>query len=610
MSTEEYVWRDHVVQKLRERDRKECETFKEIIVQNNRLIDHVAQLKSDNLKLSVENEQLRNAVSTGGTGPNVAIATLEKKLLAQQEELTDLHKRKGEHSQMIVDLNLKVEQQKELIAEREHSLYEQQTANNRLRAEVQLLHSSLEELKKLNTTLLDEHTALQLAFSSLEDKMRNVQDENRYLLERLMRYRAKDADKLNEENESIIRKRSAKLKRDLEDAVREPNSAINQIVPATGSTPLHRNSSPAQFSGTTVSDEEIDEGSINGAMEALGLNDEEYISARFTAGEIGHDIARIGANMSMETLKAAGYLGQPNPTKILMKFEAHENESHAVRWSPVERMVATGGADRKVKLWDIGKSSTEPRAVLSGSSAGINSVDFDSTGAYILGTSNDYGARVWTVMDNRLRHTLTGHSGKVMAAKYVQEPIKVVTGSHDRTLKIWDLRSIACIETKFAGSSCNDLCTTDSLGSTIISGHYDKKIRFWDIRTEKQADDVLMPAKITSLDLSKDCNYLICSVRDDTIKLLDLRKNQVISTFSNEHFKISCDFARAAFNNCASKIACGSADGAIYIWNVNGFLETTLKGHSTAVNAVSWSPNSNSLASVGKSKRCIIYSDS
>lgn len=68
----------------------------------------------------MENEQLRNAVSTGGTGPNVAIATLEKKLLAQQEELTDLHKRKGEHSQMIVDLNLKVEQQKELLSEKEH----------------------------------------------------------------------------------------------------------------------------------------------------------------------------------------------------------------------------------------------------------------------------------------------------------------------------------------------------------------------------------------------------------------------------------------------------------------------------------------------------------
>lgn len=38
-----------------------------------------------------------------------------------------------------------------------------------------MLKSSLEELKKLNNTLLDEHTALQLAFSALEDKLRGVQ---------------------------------------------------------------------------------------------------------------------------------------------------------------------------------------------------------------------------------------------------------------------------------------------------------------------------------------------------------------------------------------------------------------------------------------------------
>lgn len=42
------------------------------------------------------------------------------------------------------------------------------------------------------------------------------------------------------------------------------------------------------------------------------------------------------------------------------------------------------------------------------------------------------------------QHTLTGHCGKVMAAKFLGEPSKVVTGSYDRTLKIWDLRSKAC----------------------------------------------------------------------------------------------------------------------------------------------------------------------
>lgn len=42
------------------------------------------------------------------------------------------------------------------------------------------------------------------------------------------------------------------------------------------------------------------------------------------------------------------------------------------------------------------------------------------------------------------QHTLTGHSGKVLAAKFLGESSRVASGSHDRTLKIWDLRSRAC----------------------------------------------------------------------------------------------------------------------------------------------------------------------
>ena len=36
---------------------------------------------------------------------------------------------------------------------------------------------------------------------------------------------------------------------------------------------------------------------------------------------------------------------------------AHEGEVNAVRWSPTDRILATGGADRKVKLWDITKGN-------------------------------------------------------------------------------------------------------------------------------------------------------------------------------------------------------------------------------------------------------------
>lgn len=61
----------------------------------------------------------------------------------------------------------------------------------------------------------------------------------------------------------------------------------------------------------------------------------------------------------------------------------------------------------------------------------------------------------------------------------------------------------AGIETKFAGSSCNDLVTSDGAGSTIISGHFDHRIRFWDTRAESSSNDILLEGKVTSLDLSR-----------------------------------------------------------------------------------------------------------
>lgn len=90
---------------------------------DNRLLDTAHELKTLNLKLSVENEQFRLGIAAPSNGTSAAAAAkishLESKLLTQQEQLTDLHKRKGENAQMIIDLNLKLEKQNKLLAERE-----------------------------------------------------------------------------------------------------------------------------------------------------------------------------------------------------------------------------------------------------------------------------------------------------------------------------------------------------------------------------------------------------------------------------------------------------------------------------------------------------------
>ena len=113
-----------------------------------------------------------------------------------------------------------------------------------------------------------------------------------------------------------------------------------------------------------------------------------------------------------------------------------------------------------------------------------------------------------------------------MSAKFFSDASRVVSGSHDRTLKIWDLRSKACVSTMFAGSSCNDVVNTDQ---SVISGHFDKKVRCWDVRSSKEPSrEVVLGGKVTSLDLSKDMNYLAVCSRDDRISVLDLRTSSVL----------------------------------------------------------------------------------
>lgn len=81
-------------------------------------------LRGENIQLTIANETLRREAASGTPGLSVN-ADLEARLLKQAEELATLHKRKGEHTQQIVDLNNKLqEMMKELqVKETRYGIY-------------------------------------------------------------------------------------------------------------------------------------------------------------------------------------------------------------------------------------------------------------------------------------------------------------------------------------------------------------------------------------------------------------------------------------------------------------------------------------------------------
>ncbi|KAM9249365.1 autophagy-related protein 16-1 isoform 1-T1 [Dugong dugon] len=594
-------WKRHISEELRRRDRLQRQAFEEIILQYNKLLEKSDLHSVLAHKLQAEKHDMpnRHEISPGhdGTWNDSQLQEMAQLRIKHQEELTELHKKRGELAQLVIDLNNQMQQKDKEIQTNEAKIAECLQTISDLEAECQELCGKLQDLERVNQTLKDEYDALQITFTALEEKLRKTTEENQELVTRWMAEKAQEANRLNAENEKDSRRRQARLQKELAEAAKEP-------LPVEQDDDIE-----------VLPDETSEQAEETSPVRAISRAATKRLSQ--PAGGLLDSITNIFGRRSVSSPPVPPDNMDPHPgsskdvrvpATALYVFDAHDGEVNAVQFSPGSRLLATGGMDRRVKLWEVFGDKCEFKGSLSGSNAGITSIEFDSAGSYLLAASNDFASRIWTVDDYRLRHTLTGHSGKVLSAKFLLDNARIVSGSHDRTLKLWDLRSKVCIKTVFAGSICNDIVCTEQC---VMSGHFDKKIRFWDIRSESIVREMELLGKVTALDLNPERTELLSCSRDDLLKIIDLRKNVVRQSFSAPGFKCSSDWTRAVFSPDGSFVTAGSAEGSLYVWSVlTGKVEKVLsKQHSSSINAVAWSPSGSHVVSVDKGSKAVLWSD-
>uniref|UniRef100_A0A4W6BVC2 APG16-like 1 n=1 Tax=Lates calcarifer TaxID=8187 RepID=A0A4W6BVC2_LATCA len=583
----ECTWKRHISEQLKLRDRVQRQAFEEIIHQYNRLLEK-SDLQAVLCLLDHRSDALQQEMA--------------QMRIRHQEELTELHKKRGELAQSVIELNNQIQQKDKEIQSNEAKMLEYQQQIASLEGDCRELRSYLQDLERANQTLKDEYDALQITFSALEEKLRKTTEDNQELVSRWMAEKAQEANRLNAENEKDSRRRQAKLQKELADAAKEPlpidpDDDIEVLAEDGGKGGQNLSQVRSRVNWETLLDS-LKENNLQ-------LDQQQSITLSLSRRRTANSFSTSPENTEAPS---GGCAEVRVPTTALHVFEAHDGEVNAVRFSPGSRLLATGGMDRRVKLWEVIAGRCESKGALTGSNAGITSIEFDSAGSYLLAASNDFASRIWTVDDYRLRHTLTGHSGKVLSARFLLDNARIVSGSYDRTLKLWDLRSKVCMKTVFAGSSCNDIVCTEQC---VMSGHFDKKVRFWDIRAESIVRELELLGRVTSLDLNHDRTELLTCSRDDLIKIIDLRTNAVRQTFSAQGFKCGADWTRVTFSPDGSYVAGGSADGALYVWNVlTGKVDRTLdRNHNSAINSVSWSPSGAYVASVEKGSKAILWSD-
>jgi WD40 repeat protein len=98
----------------------------------------------------------------------------------------------------------------------------------------------------------------------------------------------------------------------------------------------------------------------------------------------------------------------------------------------------------------------------------------------VVSGSQDKTIRIWDGISGECTSVLTGHTASVTTLSCL-DSARFVSGSKDRTLRIWDIRSEKCLKIlKGHTSSIHTISTTDDY---IFSGSADKTIRCWSART-------------------------------------------------------------------------------------------------------------------------------
>lgn len=154
-------------------------------------------------------------------------------------------------------------------------------------------------------------------------------------------------------------------------------------------------------------------------------------------------------------------------------------------------VVVSASRDHKLMIWQMtpyGDTIGYARKSLNGHSEAVSSVVLDSEGNFALSGSWDKTMRLWDLNTGSSVRTFQGHQKDVNSVAFSSDNRQIVSGSRDKTVKLWNTLA----ECKY---TIVDDMHTDWVSSVvfspsakmplIVSAGWDKLVKVWNLTTCK-----------------------------------------------------------------------------------------------------------------------------
>ncbi|KAI9178217.1 hypothetical protein LWI28_023963 [Acer negundo] len=210
---------------------------------------------------------------------------------------------------------------------------------------------------------------------------------------------------------------------------------------------------------------------------------------------------------------------------ILKTFEGHLDRLARIAFHPSGKYLGTTSFDKTWRLWDIGTG--EELLLQEGHSKSVYGLAFHHDGSLAASCGLDALARVWDLRTGRSVLALEGHVKPVLGISFSPNGYHLATGGDDNTCRIWDLRKKKSLYIIQAHSNLiSKVKFEPQEGYFPVTGSYDTTVKVWsdlDFKLVKTLSG--HEAKVTSLDVGADGNYIATVAYDRWVNIWLIRSN-------------------------------------------------------------------------------------
>lgn len=192
---------------------------------------------------------------------------------------------------------------------------------------------------------------------------------------------------------------------------------------------------------------------------------------------------------------------EQKPTRAIYTRKAHDKDINAIDINHNSTLFATASQDRTVKIWSTEEG--EVQGVLRGHRRGVWSVKFapkdsptimgesgpaSGNKGIVLTGSGDKTAKLWSLTDYSCLRTFEGHTNSILKVIWLnpldserrdKRGVQVATAGGDGLVKVWDANSAEVECTLDNHEDRVWALAVDRATNTLVSGGGDGTITFW-----------------------------------------------------------------------------------------------------------------------------------